>query len=83
MSYMFAFNQQQIRKKEAELVQLENKLERNKDQKLFMTEFLKNVKQELENTEVGVSEYTVYLLCVRQKCVSSGNYRLQSQRQGV
>lgn len=45
---------QQIRKKETELAQLENKLERNTDQKRLTTEFLKNVKQELENTEVGV-----------------------------
>lgn len=55
-------------------MQLENKLERDKDQKLFIIEFLKNVKQELENTEVGISEYTVYLLCVRQECVSSGDW---------
>lgn len=40
-----------------ELVQLENKLERNKDDKQYMVEKLKNVKQELENTEVGVPEY--------------------------
>ncbi|KAM7379036.1 hypothetical protein PAMP_004611 [Pampus punctatissimus] len=42
---------EEIHKKEKEMVQLENKLERNKDEKQFMTEFLKNVKQELENTE--------------------------------
>ncbi|KAG8013999.1 Coiled-coil domain-containing protein 39 [Nibea albiflora] len=42
---------EEIRKKETELVQLENKLERNKDQKQLVTEFLRNVKQELENTE--------------------------------
>ncbi|XP_060939624.1 coiled-coil domain-containing protein 39 [Limanda limanda] len=40
----------EIRKKEAKLVQLENKLESNKDQKQLMTEFLKNGQQELENT---------------------------------
>lgn len=34
------------------MVQLENKLERNKDQKKLMTEFFKDVKQELQNTEV-------------------------------
>ncbi|TDH06038.1 hypothetical protein EPR50_G00128410 [Perca flavescens] len=42
---------EEIRKKETESVHLENKLERNKDQKQLMTEFLKNAKQELENTE--------------------------------
>ncbi|XP_054452389.1 coiled-coil domain-containing protein 39 [Anoplopoma fimbria] len=42
---------EEIRKKETELVQLGNKLEKNKDQKQLMTEFLKNAKQELENTE--------------------------------
>ncbi|XP_019958202.2 coiled-coil domain-containing protein 39 [Paralichthys olivaceus] len=42
---------EEIRKKEAKLVQVENKLESNKDQKQLMTEFLKNAKQELENTE--------------------------------
>lgn len=35
------------------MVQLENKLERNKDERQYMTEMLQNVKQELENTEVG------------------------------
>lgn len=50
-------------------MQLENKLERNKDDKPFMTEFLKDAKQELKNTEVGESEQTVHLLCVRQECV--------------
>lgn len=47
----------QIRKKEMELLQLANKLERNKDEKEYRVEMLKNVKQELENTEVGVIEY--------------------------
>ncbi|XP_032387562.1 coiled-coil domain-containing protein 39 [Etheostoma spectabile] len=42
---------EEIRKKETDSVHLENKLERNKDQKQLMTEFLKNAKQELENTE--------------------------------
>lgn len=31
---------------------MENKLERNKDEKQYMTEMLKHLKQELENTEV-------------------------------
>lgn len=51
-------------------MQLENKLERNKDDKPFMTEFLKDAKQELKNTEVGESEQTVNLLCVREECVN-------------
>ncbi|XP_030257409.1 coiled-coil domain-containing protein 39 [Sparus aurata] len=42
---------EEIHKKEKELMQLENKLERNKDDKPFMTEFLKDAKQELKNTE--------------------------------
>ncbi|XP_056246329.1 coiled-coil domain-containing protein 39 [Seriola aureovittata] len=42
---------EEIHKKEYELVQLENKLERNKDQKQLMTEFVKNGQQELGNTE--------------------------------
>uniref|UniRef100_A0A3B4ZMY0 Coiled-coil domain-containing protein 39 n=1 Tax=Stegastes partitus TaxID=144197 RepID=A0A3B4ZMY0_9TELE len=42
---------EEIRKKETELVQLENKLEGNKDQKQMLTDFLKSSKQELENTE--------------------------------
>ncbi|XP_034411583.1 coiled-coil domain-containing protein 39 [Cyclopterus lumpus] len=41
---------EEIRKKETELVQLENKLEKNKDEKQLMTEYLKNAKQELDNT---------------------------------
>lgn len=40
-------------------MQLESKLERNKDEKQYMTEMLKNVKQELDNTEVGASKYIV------------------------
>lgn len=40
-----------------ELLQLEDKLERNQDQKKLMAEFLKNAKQELETTEVSVLEY--------------------------
>ncbi|XP_073348286.1 coiled-coil domain-containing protein 39 [Pagrus major] len=42
---------EEIRKKEKEFTQLENKLERNKDDEQFITEFLKNVEQELKNTE--------------------------------
>lgn len=42
-------------------MQLENKLERNKDEKQYMVEMLKNVKQELENTEVGVYHNTVLI----------------------
>ncbi|XP_028987634.1 coiled-coil domain-containing protein 39 [Betta splendens] len=41
----------EIRRKEAELTQLESKLEKNKYDKQFKAESLKNVKQELENTE--------------------------------
>lgn len=40
-----------------ELLQLANKLERNKDEKEYRVEMLKNVRQELENTEVGVIQY--------------------------
>ncbi|XP_056276699.1 coiled-coil domain-containing protein 39 [Pseudoliparis swirei] len=42
---------EEICKKETELVQLENKLDKNKDTKQLMTECLKNAKQELDNTE--------------------------------
>ncbi|KAL3054619.1 hypothetical protein OYC64_017536 [Pagothenia borchgrevinki] len=42
---------EQIRKKEAEALQLENKLERNKTQKQILSEYLKRAQQELENTE--------------------------------
>ncbi|KAM6919993.1 coiled-coil domain-containing protein 39 [Lycodopsis pacificus] len=42
---------EEIRKKETDLVQLGNQLEKNKDQNQLMTEFLKNVEQELDNTE--------------------------------
>lgn len=52
-------SQQQIRKKEAEALQLEDKLERNKAQKQLMSEFLKRAQQELKNTEVGQSKYVV------------------------
>ncbi|KAM9845423.1 coiled-coil domain-containing protein 39 [Aulostomus maculatus] len=41
---------EEIRLKQREMVQLGNKLEKNKEQKKLMMEFLKNVKQELENT---------------------------------
>lgn len=68
------FPQQQIRKKEMELVQLDNKLERHREQKQTLTEFFKNVKQELDSTEVGVLEYIVYSICVRQVRVSSVNF---------
>ncbi|XP_076001248.1 coiled-coil domain-containing protein 39 [Genypterus blacodes] len=43
---------EEIRKKDKQLMQLENKLESNKEQKQLMSDFLKNVKRELENTEV-------------------------------
>lgn len=56
--------QLQISKKEKELVQLENKLEKNKDQKQFFGEFLKNAKQELENTEVQYKSLFSFTLCV-------------------
>uniref|UniRef100_A0A3Q1JG57 Coiled-coil domain-containing protein 39 n=1 Tax=Anabas testudineus TaxID=64144 RepID=A0A3Q1JG57_ANATE len=42
---------EEIRKKEAELVHLENKLEKNKEEKQLRAEYLKNAKQELGNTE--------------------------------
>ncbi|XP_033959595.1 coiled-coil domain-containing protein 39 [Pseudochaenichthys georgianus] len=42
---------EQIRKKETEALQLEDKLERNKAQKQLMSEFLKRAQQELKNTE--------------------------------
>ncbi|XP_031710615.1 coiled-coil domain-containing protein 39 [Anarrhichthys ocellatus] len=42
---------EEIRKKETDLMQLGNQLEKNKDQNQLKTEFLKNVEQELDNTE--------------------------------
>lgn len=51
------------------MVQLENKLDKNKDTKQLMTECLKNAKQELDNTEVSVSECVVCLFNVRQKFI--------------
>lgn len=48
---------QQIRLKEARLVSLDHKLRNNEEQQELMSEFLKNVKKELENTEVSLSEY--------------------------
>lgn len=48
---------QQIRLKEARLVSLDHKLRNNEEQQELMSEFLKNGKKELENTEVGLSEY--------------------------
>ncbi|XP_033507422.2 coiled-coil domain-containing protein 39 [Epinephelus lanceolatus] len=42
---------EEIRKKEMELVRLDNKLERHREQKQTLTEFFKNVKQELDSTE--------------------------------
>uniref|UniRef100_A0A3B4EVK4 Coiled-coil domain-containing protein 39 n=1 Tax=Pundamilia nyererei TaxID=303518 RepID=A0A3B4EVK4_9CICH len=42
---------EEIRRKEMELLELEHMLERNKDHKKIMTEYLKNAKQELDNTE--------------------------------
>lgn len=59
---------QQIRKKEAELVHLENKLEKNKEEKQLRAEYLKNAKQELGNTEVGLSQY---IIDVSDGCVTS------------
>lgn len=38
-------------------MEVETKLERNKDEKQYMTEMLKHLKQELENTEVCAREY--------------------------
>lgn len=51
-------------------MQLENQFERNKDQKQFMTEFLKNAKQELENTEVQYKTISLCTVCVRKVCVN-------------
>ncbi len=45
--------QQQVRKREAELVLLENKLERKKDKKQSINEHHKRAKRELETIEVG------------------------------
>ncbi|KAK9538940.1 hypothetical protein VZT92_004079 [Zoarces viviparus] len=42
---------EEIRKKETELAQLDIQLEKNKDQNQLKDEFLKNLKQELVNTE--------------------------------
>ncbi|XP_045908847.1 coiled-coil domain-containing protein 39 [Micropterus dolomieu] len=42
---------EEIRKKETKLGQLENTLEGNKEKKQLLTEFLKNAKHELDNTE--------------------------------
>ncbi|XP_030608357.1 coiled-coil domain-containing protein 39 [Archocentrus centrarchus] len=42
---------EEIHKNEVELLQLEDKLERDKDQTKLMAEFFKNARQELENTE--------------------------------
>uniref|UniRef100_A0A8D3CXX8 Coiled-coil domain-containing protein 39 n=1 Tax=Scophthalmus maximus TaxID=52904 RepID=A0A8D3CXX8_SCOMX len=50
MLVIFLIPHQQIRKAEIKLVQVENKLARNNDQKKLMTEFHKNGRHELENT---------------------------------
>lgn len=44
-------------------------LERNKDHKKIMTEYLKNAKQELDNTEVRLLEHIVNLSFVVPVCV--------------
>lgn len=44
-------------------------LERNKDHKKIMTEYLKNAKQELDNTEVRLLEHIVNLPFVVSVCV--------------
>ncbi|XP_034044753.1 coiled-coil domain-containing protein 39 [Thalassophryne amazonica] len=41
---------EEIHKKQKELIQLKNKLEKNNDQKQLTSDFLRNAKQELENT---------------------------------
>lgn len=51
-----------------ELLELEHMLERNKDHKKIMTEYLKNAKQELENTEVRILEHIVNLPFVVPVC---------------
>lgn len=40
-------------------MQLEHKLEKNKDEKQLRAEYLKNAKQEVQNTEVGFSKYII------------------------
>lgn len=52
-----------------ELLELEHMLERNKDHKQIMTEYLKNAKQELDNTEVRLLEHIVNLPFVVPVCV--------------
>lgn len=47
-------------------MQLENKIEINKEKKQLITEHHKNTKRELENIEVGASEYIVDLLFGRE-----------------
>lgn len=49
--------ERQLHKKESELVEVETKLERNKDEKQYLTEMLKHLKQELENTEVHAKTF--------------------------
>lgn len=53
-----------------ELLELEHMLERNKDHKKIMTEYLKNAKQELDNTEVRILEHIVNLPFVVPVCVA-------------
>ena len=59
-------------RKQWELVQLDNKLESNKDLKQMESEHLHSVKRQIENTEAGVFQYVVYSFCVTQVVVSSG-----------
>ncbi|KAM8849824.1 coiled-coil domain-containing protein 39 [Spinachia spinachia] len=42
---------EEIRKKEKQLVEVENKIQKNNDSKQLMSEFLRNAKQEVDNTE--------------------------------
>ncbi|XP_053739576.1 coiled-coil domain-containing protein 39 [Synchiropus splendidus] len=42
---------EEIERKQKQLLHLQNKRERNKDQKKLMLEFLRNLRQELENTQ--------------------------------
>lgn len=46
------------------MVQLDIKLEKNKDQMQIFTEFLKNAKQELENTKVQNKTLSLCTVCV-------------------
>lgn len=48
---------------------MEDKLERNKDEKQYMIEMLKSVKQELDNTQVGLSGTNVHLWWVHEAVI--------------